>query len=118
MSVKGDTCDCNIIHQEILDKVQKQMPEELMFSNLSVFFKMFGDNTRVKILWALNVSEMCVCDLAVLLGMTKSAISHQLRTLKESNLVKFRKDGKVAYYSLADGHVKSILNQGADHINE
>ena len=118
MAVRGDVCDCNVIHQEILEKVQKKMPQATDLSHLTDFFKMFGDNTRIKMMWALGVNEMCVCDLAVLLSTTKSAVSHQLRTLKKMKLVKFRKEGKNAFYSLADDHVKSILNQGMVHINE
>ena len=118
MHTRGDTCDCNVIHQEILDKVQELMPDDLTFSRLTEFFKVFGDNTRLRILLALDVNEMCVCDLAVLLSMTKSAVSHQLRTLKEANLVKFRRDGKNVIYSLADEHVISVLEQGLIHINE
>ncbi|MFV0411931.1 MAG: ArsR/SmtB family transcription factor [Oscillospiraceae bacterium] len=118
MAARNDTCDCNVIHQEILDRVQKKLPAETTFAQLHGFFKMFGDNTRLRIMWALGVSEMCVCDLAVLLGMTKSAISHQLRTLKEAGLVKFRKDGKIVFYSLADDHVKIVLEQGLTHIEE
>ena len=118
MSVRGDVCDCNVIHQDILDKVQKMMPESVTLSHLTDFFKVFGDNTRLRIMLALDVNEMCVCDLAVLLNMTKSAVSHQLRTLKEANLVKFRRDGKNVFYTLADDHVKSVLEQGLSHINE
>ena len=118
MAARGDACDCNVIHQEILDKVQKKMPKATELSHLTDFFKMFGDHTRIKMMWALGVNEMCVCDLAVLLNTTKSAVSHQLRTLKKMNLVKFRKEGKNVFYSLADDHVKSILNQGMVHINE
>jgi len=118
MSVRGDICDCTVIHQDILDKVQQQMPDASTFTRLTGFFKVFGDNTRLRIMLALDVNEMCVCDLAVLLNMTKSAVSHQLRTLKEANLVKFRKDGKNVFYSLADDHVKSVLGQGLSHINE
>jgi ArsR family transcriptional regulator len=88
------------------------------FSSLAVLYKMFSDPTRVKILWALQCNEMCVCDLAVLLNMTKSAISHQLKSLRLTNLVKFRKEGKVVYYSLADDHVKTIFENGVAHINE
>ena len=118
MSVRGDICDCTVIHQDILEKVQQQMPDASTFTHLTGFFKVFGDNTRLRIMLALDVNEMCVCDLAVLLNMTKSAVSHQLRTLKEANLVKFRKDGKNVFYSLADDHVKSVLSQGLSHINE
>lgn len=118
MSVKGDVCDCDVIHEEVVADVKTQMlPNETMIA-VSDFLKAIGDPTRVKMLWALTLHEMCVCDLAFLLNMTKSAISHQLRTLKQANLVKFRKDGKVVYYSLVDGHVNTILEQSLTHISE
>jgi DNA-binding transcriptional ArsR family regulator len=111
-------CDCDIIHEDIVNYVREQMPDRSDFTKLSDFYKMFSDSTRIQILWALECSEMCVCDLAVLLNMTKSAISHQLKSLRLSNLVKFRREGKVIYYSLADDHVKDILEKGFVHINE
>jgi len=94
------------------------MPAEDELYDLSDFFKVLGDSTRAKIMWALDESEMCVCDLAVLLQMTKSAISHQLRSLRQSNLVKYRKEGKVVYYSLSDEHIKEIFEKGLEHIRE
>ncbi len=106
-----DRCDCNIIHEEVVNDVRRHMPDEDILLNLSDIFKVFSDSTRVKILCALFQAEMCVCDIAVLLGMTKSSISHQLRILKQAKLVNYRKDGKVVYYSLADEHVKTIFNQ-------
>ena len=114
----ADRCDCNTIHQDIVDYVGKHMPDEDNLLDLSELFKVFGDSTRVKILCALLHSEMCVCDIAVLLGMTKSSISHQLRILKASKLVKYRRDGKVIYYSLADEHVRNIFDQGMAHVCE
>jgi len=111
-------CDCETIHEDILNEVRENMPEDGYLYELADLFKIFADSTRVKILWALEQSEMCVCDMAVLLGMTKSAISHQLRTLKQTNLVKFRKDGKNVFYSLKDDHVKKILEMGMEHIHE
>jgi DNA-binding transcriptional ArsR family regulator len=113
-----DHCDCNTIHEEVVAKVRKQMPDEERLMVLADLFKMFGDSTRVKILSALLNSEMCVCDIAVLLGMTKSAISHQLRALRQTKLVKYRRDGKVVYYSLDDEHVKTIFAQGLLHVSE
>lgn len=113
-----DRCDCNIIHEEIVSKVRKNMPEEENLLDLADLFKVFADSTRVKILCALFQEEMCVCDIAVLLGMTKSSISHQLRVLRQTRLVKYRKSGKVVYYSLADDHVKTIFDQGYAHITE
>jgi ArsR family transcriptional regulator len=106
------------IHQDIVARVSAVMPDNGDFYNLANLYKMFADSTRVKILWALSCSSMCVCDLAVLLGMTKSAISHQLKLLRLSNLVNFEKQGKVVYYSLADDHVKDIFEKGFEHIKE
>ncbi|HKL79099.1 MAG TPA: metalloregulator ArsR/SmtB family transcription factor [Mobilitalea sp.] len=111
-------CDCEVIHAEVVDKVRKVMPKEDELYDLADFFKVLGDSTRARIIWALDESEMCVCDLAVLLNMTKSAISHQLRSLRMSNLVKYRKEGKVVYYSLTDDHVKAIFEKGLEHIRE
>ncbi|HBD64819.1 MAG TPA: transcriptional regulator [Clostridiales bacterium] len=111
-------CDCDVLHEDVVNHVREQMPDRDDFTKLSEFFKMFSDGTRIQILWALECSEMCVCDLAVLLNMTKSAISHQLKSLRLSNLVKSRREGKVVFYSLADDHVKSILDQGFVHIKE
>lgn len=111
-------CDCDVIHSYVVDAVKEKMPDENELYDLSDFFKILGDSTRAKIIWALNESEMCVCDLAVLLGMTKSAISHQLSTLRRENLVKNRKEGKVVYYSLADDHIKEIFEKGLEHIRE
>jgi ArsR family transcriptional regulator len=103
---------------EVVTDVKSQMLSDETIVAVSDFLKAIGDPTRVKILWALDVHELCVCDLAFLLNMTKSAISHQLRTLKQANLVKFRKDGKIVYYSLADDHVNTILEQSLTHISE
>jgi ArsR family transcriptional regulator, lead/cadmium/zinc/bismuth-responsive transcriptional repressor len=111
-------CNCNVIHQEIITQVMAKMPDEENLYDLAELFKVFGDTTRIKILWALAEAEMCVCDIAALLNMTQSAISHQLRVLKQARLVKYRKDGKVVYYSLDDEHVKQIFDQGLIHINE
>ena len=110
-------CDCDMIHEKVVENTRSRMQEETQYLDLAALFKMFGDGTRVKILHALELNEMCVCDLAALLGMTKSAISHQLKALRLSNLVKSRRDGQVIYYSLADDHVKYILDIGFDHIH-
>ena len=110
-------CDCEVIHQEVVETTRSRMAAEEAYTKLAVLFKMFGDGTRVKILHALEQNELCVCDLAALLDMTKSAISHQLKALRLSNLVKSRRDGQVIYYSLADDHVKYILDIGFDHIH-
>jgi DNA-binding transcriptional ArsR family regulator len=113
-----DRCDCNVIHEDVIARVRNLMPEDEILLNLADMFKVFSDSTRVRILCALQHSEMCVCDIAALLGMTKSAISHQLRSLRQTRLVKYRKDGKVVYYSLDDEHVGSIFAQGLLHVNE
>ncbi|MEG1312062.1 MAG: metalloregulator ArsR/SmtB family transcription factor [Romboutsia sp.] len=112
------TCKCVDIHDEIVNEVKNSMPREEMLYDLAELFKVFGDTTRVKILYALFASEMCVCDIADLLGMTHSAISHQLRVLKQARLVKFRKEGKTVYYSLDDNHINQIFDCGLNHIQE
>jgi ArsR family transcriptional regulator len=111
-------CDCEVIHVEVVKRVGKAMPKEEDFYDLADLYKMFSDSTRVRILWALSREKMCVCDIAVLLNMTKSAISHQLKSLRLANLVKYNKQGKVVYYSLADSHVKDIFEKGFEHIHE
>jgi len=113
-----DRCDCTVIHEDIVISVKGKMPAEEKLYDLAELFKVFGDTTRIKILWALAEAEMCVCDIAVLINMTQSAISHQLRVLKQARLVKNRKKGKVVYYSLDDAHVKQIFEQGLIHIDE
>jgi ArsR family transcriptional regulator len=113
-----EKCDCNVIHEDIVNQVKTRMPQEEQLYDLAELFKVFGDSTRIKILWALFEAEMCVCDIAFLLNMTQSAISHQLRVLKQARLVKNRKAGKVVFYSLDDEHVKQIFDQGLIHINE
>lgn len=118
MEEKMMICDCEAVHQHVVDMVTPRMPEESRLYDVADFFKVFADSTRIRILWALEESEMCVCDLAVLLNMTKSAISHQLRTLRLAKLVKFRKEGKVVYYSLDDNHIKEILLTALEHVTE
>lgn len=113
-----EVCNCNIIHEDIVNKVREVIPEEETLYDLADLFKVLGDSTRIKILCVLLEAEMCVCDIAALLGMTQSAISHQLRVLKQARLVKYKKNGKVVYYSLDDEHVKSIFDQGLIHISE
>ncbi len=115
---KIENCDCTIIHEDIVKEVGENMPEDEGLYDLAELFKVFGDTTRIKILYALFAAEMCVCDIAVLLNMSQSAISHQLRVLKQARLVKYRKQGKVVYYTLDDDHVKEIFDQGLIHINE
>ena len=109
---------CNVIHQDLIDKVNSAIPNDEVLYDLAEIFKVFGDTTRIKILYSLFESEMCVCDIANIVGITSSAVSHQLRMLKSNRLVKFRKDGQVVYYSLDDEHIKSIFNAGLIHINE
>ena len=111
-------CDCEVIHEEVVAAVEKRMPDDGKVLELAEFFKVFGDSTRIRVLWALDHAELCVCDIAVLLNMTKSAISHQLRVLRESKLVKTRREGKVVYYSLADHHVKEIFEKAVEHLDE
>ena len=105
-------------HGDLVDKVNREMPDEEILYDLAELFKIFGDSTRIKILYVLFESEMCVYDIALLLHMTQSAISHQLRALKQSKLVKYRREGKTVFYSLADGHVRTILGQGMEHVAE
>ena len=111
-------CDCGAIHQETIDYVKGAVASDQQLTDMTKLFKVFGDSTRLNILAALNCHQMCVCDIAVLLDMTKSAVSHQLKVLRDNNLVKFEKKGKHAYYSLADDHVKEILDVALEHINE
>ena len=114
-----DCCDSIEVHQELLNIVNKKLPQEEVLYDLAELFKIFGDSTRVKILYALlEAEELCVCDIASLMDVTQSAVSHQLRVLKTSKLVKFRKEGKTVFYSLADEHVIRILSQGMEHIME
>jgi ArsR family transcriptional regulator len=114
----SDSCNCMVIHEDIVNSTKNTMPKEETLYDLAELFKVFGDTTRIKIICALFESEMCVCDIAALLNMNQSAISHQLRVLKQARLVKYRKDGKVVYYSLDDEHVKQIFDLGLIHINE
>ncbi|ADL50793.1 ArsR/SmtB family transcription factor [Clostridium cellulovorans] len=113
-----ESCNCSIIHEDVVNKVKANMPQEEKLYDLADLFKVLGDSTRVRIICALFQAEMCVCDIAALLSMNQSAISHQLRVLKQARLVKYRKDGKVVYYSLEDEHVKRIFDQGLIHIDE
>lgn len=114
----AESCEFMHVHEEIVEKVNAHMPDEDTLYDLADFFKIFADSTRIKILYVLMCSEMCVCDLAQILSMTQSAISHQLRTLKQMDLVRNRREGKTVFYSLADGHIKTILSQGLEHLEE
>lgn len=110
--------DCEAIHEEAINQVRPLMPHSAQLLGLSEFFKVMGDSTRIRLLWALELHELCVCDLAVLLNMTKSAVSHQLKALKNAKLVKSRREGKHVFYSLDDDHVKAILEKSLEHIRE
>ena len=113
-----ERCDEFCTHGDIIHAVEPEMPDEEKLYDLAELFKMFGDTTRIRILYVLFEAEMCVCDIAEVLKMTQSAISHQLRILKQAKLVKNRREGKTVYYSLADDHVRAIINQGMEHILE
>ena len=118
MQNKSEYCSCNVIHKEVVENVKNKLPKEETLYDLAELFKVFGDSTRIKIICSLFESEMCVCDLSVLLNISQSAISHQLRVLKSARLVKFRRAGKVIYYSLDDEHIKQIFDAGLHHITE
>lgn len=118
MKNKSESCSCNVIHKEVVENVKNKLPKEETLYDLAELFKVFGDSTRIKIICSLFESEMCVCDLSVLLNISQSAISHQLRVLKSARLVKFRRAGKVIYYSLDDEHIKQIFDAGLHHITE
>ncbi|MGL5574066.1 MAG: ArsR/SmtB family transcription factor [Sarcina sp.] len=113
-----EKCEENVIHDDVVSNVRAKLPEEETLYDLAELFKVFGDSTRIKILCSLFEAEMCVCDIATTLNMSQSAVSHQLRVLKNAKLVKFRREGKVVYYSLDDDHVKHIFNEGLNHISE
>ena len=115
---ENEICELVCVHQDAIDEVQSHSPSPQQFSDMAGLFKLFGDATRVKILWSLSQHELCVCDLAQLIGMNQSAVSHQLRILKQGRLVKSRREGKSIFYSLADGHVETVLAQGMEHISE
>lgn len=110
--------DCEAINPELVEKVAPKMPDTKILYELSDFFKVMGDGTRIQLLWALDECEMCVGDLAVLLNMTKSAVSHQLKVLRTAKLVKTTKIGKNVYYSLDDNHIKTILEKALEHVKE
>ncbi|MBL0712438.1 MAG: helix-turn-helix transcriptional regulator [Desulfosarcina sp.] len=113
-----ETCTIEGIHHDILHKVAQRMPAPESLQDLADFFKLFGDRTKLGILWALSESEMCVCDLCALLKMRQPAISHQLKNLKLARMVKARPDGKIVYYSLEDEHIRDLLNRGMEHVQE
>jgi ArsR family transcriptional regulator len=119
-SAKSDVSKCNFCmkDEKTVKKFQKTMPKEEEIIDIASFFSVFGDGTRMKILWILDKREICVCDIALVLNMTKSSVSHQLRILKQARLVSFKKDGKRIYYSLADSHVSDIIKKGFEHMEE
>lgn len=111
-------CEEDVVHQDTVERVREQLPPDETLYDLAELFKMFGDSTRVKILYALLEAELCVCDIAKLMEVSQSAVSHQLRVLKGGKLVKYRREGKTVYYSLADEHVRRIMSQGMEHVEE
>ena len=111
-------CECEEVHSEIVEKKKREMPDESVLYDLSDFFKIFGDSTRMSILFAIDGEPMCVCDIAALLGITKSAVSHQLKILRQSDLITYRKSGKNVFYTLADDHVRDIIEKALEHIKE
>lgn len=113
-----ETCAVKGIHPHTIDSVRTKLPEQVALYQLADLFKLFGDSTRISILWALSESEMCVCDLCALLKMKQPAVSHQLKNLKQSRVVKARREGKIVYYSLDDEHIRRLLNLGMEHILE
>lgn len=113
-----DKCDITAPHEDIVQKLKAEMPDAECFSKSAALFKALCDPTRSKIIWALDQTELCVCDLSELLGMTQSAISHQLSGLRKDNMVKFRKSGKEVFYSLADEHIRLMLESGMEHVKE
>ena len=113
-----ENCEELEVHEEVLSVIRQKLPEEECLYDLAEFFKVFGDSTRIRILFVLFEAEVCVCDLAATLNMTSSAVSHQLKFLKRSKLIKSRREGKSVFYSLADNHVRTIISQGMDHITE
>ena len=113
-----ETCITKGIHKDIIRTVKRNMPDQVALYEVADLFKLFGDSTRLGIIWALSESEMCVCDLCALLKMKQPAVSHQLKNLKQSRVVKARRDGKIVYYSLDDEHIRELLNLGMEHIQE
>ena len=119
MNVISDIiCDTPEPHEDVIEKVRETMPDDDTLIDLAELFKVFGDSTRIKILSALSAKELCVCDLSTAVGMSSSAVSHQLKILKNASLVSFRREGKTVFYFLADDHVNTILKQGLEHVNE
>ncbi len=118
MSENNEICEVTRIHSDIVNELITRIPDEEVLYDIAELFKVFADSTRVRILYALIESELCVCDISALLNMSQSAISHQLRVLKQSRLVKYRRSGKTIYYSLCDDHIKTMLDMGMEHVSE
>ena len=118
MEIDAPHCEFMCVHADTVDRITSTMPDEDTLIDLSELFKVFGDSTRIKILTALSHGELCVCDLSKLVGMTSSAVSHQLKILRSAKLVSCRRDGKTVFYALADDHVTTIIRQGLEHVNE
>ncbi len=116
--MEDELFECTVLHEDVVNEVKKKIPEDGLIYDLAEFFKVFADSTRMKIIYALMENELCVCDIATIVQTTQSAISHQLRLLKQAKLVKFRKEGKVVYYSLDDDHISQIVKKGREHIEE
>ena len=116
--IRSDICQIRCVHPEVVARVKEKLPARQILMNLAEFFKVFGDDTRIRILTALYEEELCVCDLVEVLGMNQSAVSHQLRVLRGAKVVKFRKEGKMVYYCLDDDHVRKLLRDGLAHIQE
>ena len=116
--IHAETCMVKGIHRDIIQTVRRNMPDPVDLYDLADLFKLFGDSTRLSILWALSESEMCVCDLCALLKMKQPAVSHQLKNLKQARIVRSRREGKVVFYALDDEHIRNLLNLGMDHLRE
>ncbi|MCH4201115.1 MAG: metalloregulator ArsR/SmtB family transcription factor [Clostridium tyrobutyricum] len=112
-----EVCSCNIIHEDIVNVAKENITNDTSICNMAEFFKVLNDPTRLKIINALMLSEMCVCDICAVLGMSQPAISHHLKVLRQTKLIKYRRDGKITYYSLDDEHIKPIFNQCLDHVD-
>lgn len=113
-----EECECNLVHENVVEKVRSAMPDDDTLCDIAELFKVFGDSTRTRIISALFEAELCVCDIASLLSMTKSAVSHQLRILRQTKIVKNRKSGKEVYYSLDDEHISKIFKTALTHLRE
>lgn len=118
MSKNPFSCDCSVVHEAAVHCVTEKMLSDADFAQVTTFFKVLGDPTRMRIIWALEQHELCVCDIANILDMTKSAVSHQLRTLRQTKIVKARRSGKEVFYSLDDEHISRIYKMAMEHLSE